>query len=382
MKLRRNKIYNNKSSGINPKRLIMKKLLKNADKKIGQSPGSLIYMGDITEREFKLKFFSYNKEDFLEEILSNPEEIKKYSDPNQKLWVNIDGIQHANLIGRIGEIFQINQLTLEDILNTSHRPKTEDLGDYIFIVFKLLGIEKTTKQMNVEHVSLILSEKFVLSFQEDEDDEFEIIRENLRKNKGHIREQGLDYLTYRILDFAIDNYFIVLENIGDRIEEIEDELLSKPSNDTLHQLYKLKGDMVTIRRVVWPLREAISVLEKTESPFLKKNITLYLRDLYDHIIQLIDTTENYREMISGMMDIYLSSISNKLNEVMKVLTIISTLFIPLTFIAGIYGMNFNTQVSPYNMPELNWLFGYPFVITIMLIVVLVLLFFFKKKKWF
>jgi len=364
------------------KESVMRKLLKNADKKIGQSPGSLIYMGDKPESEFRLKFFSYDKDDYIEEVLSNPEEIKKYVDSNKKLWINVDGIQHTKLIGKIGEQFKINPLTLEDILNTAHRPKTEDLTDYLFIVFKILSIEKASQQLKVEHISLILGNNFILSFQEDENDEFEIIRENLRKNKGHIRDNGIDYLAYRILDFAIDNYFIVLENIGDRIEVIEDELLDKPSNETLHQLYKLKGDMVTIRRVVWPLRETVNSLEKTESHLIKRNITPYLRDLYDHLIQIIDTTENYREMISGMMDIYLSSISNKLNEVMKVLTIISTLFIPLTFIAGIYGMNFNTQASPYNMPELNWLFGYPFVLTIMSLVAVSLLIFFKRKKWF
>jgi len=380
MKLKRNFFFR-KAAAINPQRIIMKKLLKNTSRKIGQSPGTLIYTGEKPPGVFKCNFISYDKEKFEEKIFSEPEEIIQHLEPNKNIWINIDGIQHPEKIGKLGEIFKINPLTLEDILNTAHRPKTEDLGEYIFIVIKLLKYDETN-QLKVEHVSLILGKNFVLSFQEDEKDEFEIIRDNIKKNKGHIREYQTDYLTYRILDWVIDNYFSVLEYVGDRIEEIEDELLAKPTNFTLHKLYHLKADMILIRRAAWPLREAISNLEKTESELIKNSTSIYLRDLYDHIIQVIDTTENYREMIAGMMDIYLSSISNRLNEVMKILTIISTVFIPLTFIAGVYGMNFNTSVSPFNMPELNWFFGYPIILLIMLIIALSLLYLFKRKNWF
>ncbi len=379
MNLKRNFFYR-KAAAINPQRIIMKKLLKNTSRKIGQSPGTLIYTGEKPPGIFKCNLIAYNKDQYVEKIVSEPEEILQYLKPDEKIWINVDGIQHPDKIGKLGELFKINPLTLEDILNTAHRPKTEDLGEYIFIVIKLLKYDEN--QLKVEHVSLVLKKNFVLSCQEDEKDEFEVIRENIRKNKGHIREFKTDYLTYRLLDWVIDNYFSVLESVGDKIEEIEDELLAKPARETLHKLYRLKADMILIRRAVWPLREAINNLEKIESELLKSSTSIYLRDLYDHIIQIIDTTENYREMIAGMMDIYLSSVSNRMNEVMKVLTIISTIFIPLTFIAGIYGMNFNTNASPYNMPELNWFYGYPFILVVMFIVGLSLLYLFKRKNWF
>ncbi len=379
MKLKRNYFYR-KAAAINPQRIIMKKLLRNTSRKIGQSPGTLIYTGEKPPGVFKCNLISYDKDQYFEKLISEPDEIIQYLNQDQKIWINVDGIQHPDKIGKLGEIFQINPLTLEDILNTAHRPKTEDLGEYIFIVIKLLKYDEN--QLKVEHVSLVLGKNFVLSFQEDEKDEFEVIKESIRKNKGHIREFKTDYLTYRLLDWVIDNYFSVLESVGDKIEEIEDELLAKPTRDILHKLYRLKADMILIRRAVWPLRDAINNLEKIESELLKSGTSIYLRDLYDHIIQIIDTTENYREMIAGMMDIYLSSVSNRMNEVMKVLTIISTIFIPLTFIAGIYGMNFNTNASPYNMPELNWFYGYPLVLVVMFVVGLSLLYLFKRKNWF
>ncbi len=380
MNLKRN-IFYRKAAAINPQRIIMKKLLKNTARKIGQSPGSLIYTGEKQAGIFKCNLISYEKDQVEEKIFSEPEEILQFLGSRQNIWINIDGIQQADRIGKIGGIFKINPLTLEDILNTAHRPKTEDLGEYIFIVIKLLKYDDES-QLKVEHVSLVLGKNFALSFQEDEKDEFEVIRESIRKNKGHIRDFKTDYLTYRLLDWVIDNYFSVLEYVGDRIEEIEDELLAKPSSITLHRLYRLKADLILIRRAAWPLREAINNLEKTESELIKNSTSIYLRDLYDHIIQIIDTTENYREMIAGMMDIYLSSVSNRLNEVMKVLTIISTVFIPLTFIAGIYGMNFNTSVSSFNMPELNWFLGYPIILSVMLLIAISLLYLFKRKKWF
>lgn len=360
----------------------MSKLIKNARKKIGQNPGSLIYTGDKTADGVKVTAASYNKTDYHETKISSDDDLNNLVSKDRQVWLNIDGIHNTELIGRIGRRFNIHPLTQEDILNTSHRPKSEDLGNYIFIVLKMLGANKESKKIKIEQVSIVLTKHYVISFQEDRIDEFQGIRESMRQNKGYVRELGTDYLAYRILDTIVDNYFSVLENIGDRIEEIEEELLMTPTKDTLQKLYQLKGDLILLRRAAWPMRELIGGLEKIESPLMNKNILPYLRDVYDHIIQIIDTTENYREMIAGMMDIYLSSVSNRLNEIMKVLTIISTIFIPLNFLASIYGMNFNTLASPLNMPELNWYFGYPFVLTIMLIVGIVLIVFFKRKGWF
>lgn len=360
----------------------MSKLIKNARRKIGQNPGSLIYTGDKSADGIRITAAGYNKSGYQETIIHSDDELNNIISKERQVWLNIDGIHDTDLIGRIGRRFNIHPLTQEDILNTSHRPKSEDLGNYIFIVLKMLGIKKDSKAIKIEQVSIILTKHYVISFQEDRIDEFHGIRESLKQNKGYARELGSDYLAYRILDTIVDNYFSVLENIGDRIEDIEEELLMTPTKDTLQKLYNLKGDLILLRRAAWPLREVISGLEKIESPIINKNTMPYLRDVYDHIIQIIDTTENYREMIAGMMDIYLSSVSNRLNEIMKVLTIISTIFIPLNFLASIYGMNFNTLISPLNMPELNWYFGYPFVLTIMLIVGITLVIFFKRKGWF
>ncbi|MGE5351177.1 MAG: magnesium/cobalt transporter CorA [Acidobacteriota bacterium] len=356
----------------------MKKILKNSRKKVGQPPGSLIYMGDRTGNGIKINASQFNRENYSEKSILTPEEIK--TAPDEILWLNVDGIHIPETIGAIGNQFGIHPLTLEDILNTAHRPKAEDNGSYMFIVMKMLSFESDT--LLSEQVSLIIGKNYVLSFQENATDEFETVRENLRKNKGKIRELGPDYLAYRLLDVVLDNYFSVLEKIGDRIEAVEDELIENPTRQTLEKIYKLKGEMIIIRRAVWPLREVISSLEKAETQLISKSTQPYLRDLYDHIVQLIDTNENYREMAAGLMDIYLSSVSNKLNEIMKVLTIISTFFIPLNFIAGLYGMNFNTNISKYNMPELNFYLGYPMVLSLMFLVSLGLFIYFKRKKWF
>lgn len=358
----------------------MKKLLKDSKKKIGQAPGSLIYVGEKKPQDVKLTVTVYNQDAYDEVVIDSFDQLPKLMQPGKMIWINSDGLK-PDLVGKIGSYFNIHPLTLEDVLNTNHRPKTEDHGRYIFVVVKMLGYNHGEENVKVEHLSIIVGRDFVLTFQEDRIDEFEIIRENIRQNKGRIRELNTDYLAYRILDLIIDNYFSVIENFGDRIEDIEDELLEKPTEATLQKLYKLKGDMILIRRAIWPLRETISSLEKLETDIIARSSRPYLRDLYDHVIQIIDTTENYREMVAGMMDIYLSSVSNRLNEIMKVLTIISTIFIPLNFIAGIYGMNFNTSVSRFNMPELNWVLGYPFVLTLMLIVAVLLLYFFSRKKW-
>ncbi|HEX2962626.1 MAG TPA: magnesium/cobalt transporter CorA [Ignavibacteriales bacterium] len=356
----------------------MKKILKNSRKKVGQLPGSLIYMGDRTGNGIKINAAHYSRENFSEKNILSPEELKPVGEGI--LWLNVDGIHIPETIGNICDKFGIHPLTQEDILNTAHRPKAEDNGSYIFIVMKMLGFQSGT--LLSEQVSLIVGKNYVLSFQENATDEFETVRENLRKNKGKIRELGPDYLAYRLLDVVLDNYFAVLEKIGDEIENVEDELVENPTRQTLEKIYKLKGEMIIIRRAVWPLREVISSLEKTETELISKSTQPYLRDLYDHIVQLIDTNENYREMAAGLMDIYLSSVSNKLNEIMKVLTIISTFFIPLNFIAGIYGMNFNTGISKYNMPELNFYLGYPMVLFLMFLVSLGLFIYFKRKKWF
>jgi magnesium transporter len=260
-------------------------------------------------------------------------------------------------------------------MNTGQRPKMEDFDDYLFIVLKMFHYDEKENETKTEQVSLILSTNYVISFQESEGDVFDPIRERMRTDRGRIRKMGADYLAYTLIDAIVDNYFMVLEKIGEKIEDIEDELVKNPTPEVLQTIHRLKRELIFLRKSVWPLREVISRLERWESPLINKSIDIYLRDVYDHTIQVIDSLETFRDMLSGMLDIYLSSVSNRMNEVMKVLTIIATIFIPLTLIAGIYGMNFRY------MPELDWVWGYPMVYVIMLAISAVMLMYFRRKKW-
>ena len=290
-------------------------------------------------------------------------------------WINIDGIHEVNIIEKIGKHFDLHPLIMEDIVNTEQRPKMEDFGHYVYVVLRMLYFDEEAHEVKGEQVSLILGENFVISFQEKEGDIFNPIRERIRNNKGRIRKMGADYLAYSLLDTIVDNYFTILEKLGDRIEEMEERLVSDPRPETLQEIHKLKREMIFLRKSVWPLREVINGLERGESSLVHKASRIYLRDVYDHTIQVIDTVETFRDMLSGMHDTYLSSISNRMNEIMKVLTIIATIFIPLTFIAGIYGMNFKF------MPELEWRWAYFIVWLVIVIVAISMIFFFRRKKW-
>jgi len=254
-------------------------------------------------------------------------------------------------------------------------------GDYIFIVLKMHRYNAEDRHIDTEQVSLVLGKYFVLSFQEREGDIFEPLRSRISNSKGKVRKAGPDYLFHSIIDSVVDNYFKVLEGIGEEIEDVEENLLENPAPSTAQQIHTLKKESLFLRKSVWPLREIISNLGREDSPLIKKATRIYLHDLYDHTIQVIDTVETYRDIISGMLDIYLSSVSNRMNEIMKVLTIYAVIFIPLTFIAGIYGMNFNTEKSPFNMPELSWYFGYPFALGLMAVIGISMLVYFRRKKW-
>ena len=290
-------------------------------------------------------------------------------------WINIDGVHQPENIEKIGKQFKIHPLVLEDVVNTGQRPKMEDFDDYLFIVLKMLHYDEKENETKTEQVSLILSSNYVISFQESEGDVFDPLRERIRVDRGRVRKMRADYLAYSLMDAIVDNYFMVLEKIGERIEDIEDEMIKNPTPEVLQSIHKLKRELIFLRKSVWPLREVISRLERWESPLIDKSIDIYLRDVYDHTIQVIDALETFRDVLSGMLDIYLSSVSNRMNEVMKVLTIIATIFIPLTLIAGIYGMNFRF------MPELEIPLAYPMVLLSMLFVGLLMVAYFRKKKW-
>jgi len=353
----------------------MLRKIKKRSNKAGLPPGTLIHIGEKITEKVKITVIDYDEKNFQEKEIKTIKECLPFKDKPNITWINIDGIHQVDIIGKIGEYFNLHPLVLEDILNTNQRPKMEDFEDYIFIVLKMLYYDEKDNEVKSEQVSLILGSNFVISFQEQEGDVFNYVRERIRSEKGRIRKMKADYLVYSLLDAIVDNYFVILEKIGEKIEEIEEKLITNPTPQTLQTIHNLKREMISLRRSVWPLRELISGLERTESSLIKKTTSIYLRDVYDHTIQVIDTIESLRDMVSGMLDTYLSSISNRMNEVMKVLTIIATIFIPLTFIAGIYGMNFQY------MPELGWRGGYFGVLLVMLIVCVGMGIYFKKKKW-
>ena len=290
-------------------------------------------------------------------------------------WVNVDGIHLLAETAAMGDCLELHPLVLEDVANTNQRPKAEDYGDYLYVVLKMLAYDDEANQTTSEQISLVLGPDYVVSFQERPGDVFGAIRERICSAKGRIRKMGADYLAYCLLDALVDNYFVVLEKIGDRIELLEDELVNDPIAGTLHEIHNLKREMIFLRKSVWPLREVIGALQRGESKLIQHSTGIYLRDVYDHTIQVIDTAETFRDMLSGMLDIYLSSVSNRMNEVMKVLTIIATIFIPLTFLAGVYGMNFK------HMPELQWVWAYPALWLVMLAIALVMLLYFHRRKW-
>jgi magnesium transporter len=353
----------------------MPKLMKKRSKKAGLPPGTLIHIGEKKTEEIKITIMDYDEAQFQEKEAKTFEECFPYKGRSTVTWINVDGIHQVQALEKLGECFELHPLTLEDILNTDQRPKIEDFGEYMYVVLKMFSYEDKSNEILTEQVSLILGANFVLSFRETMGDVFNQIRERIRSGKGKIRKMGADYLVYALLDAIVDNYFIILEKIGEQIEFLEEKLVINPVPETLNIIHKLKREMLFFRKSVWPLREVISVLERGESQLIKGSTKIFFRDVYDHNIQIIDTVETLREMLSGMLDIYLTGISNRLNAVMKVLTIIATIFMPLTFIAGVYGMNFKF------MPELEWRWGYPLILLIMIAIGILMLFYFKRKKW-
>ncbi len=349
----------------------MPKQIKKKSKRFRLMPGPQ----EAREEKVKITIIDYDEVHFQEKEVENVEECFPFKDKPTVTWINVDSIHDIRLIEQIGRHFDMHPLIPEDIVNTAQRPKYEDFGGYIFTVLKMLFYDEQVGETTSEQVSLIVGSNFVISFQEKEGDVFNPIRERIRNAKGRIRKMGADYLAYALIDAIVDNYFIILERFGEKIENTESELVLNPTPETLQVIHKLKREMIFLRRSVWPLREVISGLQHSESALIHKSTAIFLRDVYDHTIQVIDTIETFRDMTSGMLDIYLSSISNKMNEVMKVLTIIATIFIPLTFIAGIYGMNFKY------MPELGWRFGYIMIWFVMLVVTITMLFYFRRKKW-
>jgi magnesium transporter len=343
-------------------------------KKAGLLPGSLIHIGETYADKSKISLINYDESNFSEKEISSSDNLRIEKDKQGITWINIDGLQDTKLLEDIGNIYGLHPLVLEDILNTDQRPKMEDYCDYIYLVLRNFT-DQTNGNLQSEQISIILGRNFVISFREKSSNLFDPIRLRLSNNKGRIRKFGADYLMHAIIDNIVDNYFIVLEKLEEKIEFLENDLITQTTPDTLRTIHDLKRELIFLRKSLWPLREAINSLERADSTLISESTGIYFKDIYDHIIAIIDTVETFRDMLSGMLDIYLSSVSYKLNEVMKVLTIIATIFMPLTFLAGVYGMNFKY------MPELEWPWGYFACLGVMLLITLIMILYFKKKKW-
>ncbi len=346
--------------------------------KLGVSPGTLVAPEKAKAEATKITVIDYDPDRFEEKVIENVEDCFKYADTSSVTWINVDGLGDIEVVKKLGEKFNLHPLAQEDVLEVHQRPKIEDYGHYHFIVLSMLTYSKNLER---QQVSMFLGQNFLITFQESIGDVFDPVRDRIRKGKTRIRSSGPDYLAYALIDALVDSFFPIMEIFGEEIEKLEDEIIKDPETETVKRIHEVKEELLTFRRAVWPERDMISSLLREEYPLIKKETRVFLRDCYDHVIQVMDMVETYRELTTGLMDVYLSSISNKTNEVMKVLTIIATIFIPLGVIAGIYGMNFNTSTSPFNMPELNWYWGYPTAIGLMVIIAGGLLIFFKRKGW-
>jgi magnesium transporter len=345
----------------------------------GTAPGTLRPLEMPGAAPSRITVIDYGPDHLEEKVIASAEELLPYRDAPTVTWINIEGIHDVALLEALGRIFGIHSLTLEDILNCGQRPKIEDYGTYHFLVLKSLSMDEGG--LELEQISFILGKNYIITLQEVPGDSFEAVRQRIRRGKGLIRKAGADYLCYALVDALVDEFFPVLERFGEQIEELEDAVILQPSPQILQRVHAVKRDLLVLRRTAWPERDTISAFSREESHLISPETLVFVRDCYDHIIQVIDMIETYRDLTSGLQEAYLSSISNRMNEIMKVLTIISTIFIPLTFIAGIYGMNFDTKVSRWNMPELEWIFGYPFSLGLMAVVAFVLVLFFRRKGW-
>jgi magnesium transporter len=342
----------------------------------GAPPGTL--KADPDAPRPQIKVIAYSDQEFVEQEIQQPSELKAFLGRFPVTWINVDGLGDAKVLSELGEIFRIHPLALEDVINVHQRAKLEHYSSHQFLVFHQVD---AGERIQSEQISLFLGSNFVLTFQEEAGDCFEPLRERMRQHVGLLRKSGPDYLAYSLLDSIVDHYFPLLESYGERLDDLETQIIQSPESTTMSSIHDIKRELLELRRKIWPLRDALNTLVRDPVPEVADSTRIYLRDCYDHIMRIIDLLEAYRDLSSDLLEFQLSSISYKINEVMRVLTVIATIFIPLTFIAGVYGMNFDPDTSPWNMPELRWFWGYPFALGLMLFVTLGLLAFFYRKGW-
>ena len=355
---------------------ITKELFGVKAKEIGLPPGSLVHVGTQKIEKPVISLVDYDPDHYDVHLDVNLMDSEACKETPSVSWINLSGIHDITLIEQFGKRFDIHPLALEDILNTHHRPKVEEMEGYNLIILKMLFFDDETHAIDSEQISIILAPKYVLTFQEREGDVFDGVRGRLQRSNGRIRQRGTDYLAYALIDSIVDSYFHILEKIGDNLAQLEEDLLDNPNQSVLGRIHHYKRQLMILRKSVWPLREVISELYKEESMLITEDTRVFLRDLYDHTIQVLDTVEIFRDTVSGLQDLYMSAVGNRMNEIMKVLTIMASIFIPLTFIAGIYGMNFE------NIPELKWQYGYFMAWGVMLGCVAGMVLYFRSKKWF
>lgn len=347
----------------------------------GAAPGTAQYTGERRLETMVLTVHDYDEKHAEDLVVDTIEEARPYLEDPSRTWVEVYGLHDVEKLEEIWSYFKLHPLVQEDIVSTAQRPKVEQYADNLYLVLRTLTYNSEQQAVDSEQVSIVLGKEYVLSFQESDSPIFAPVVQRLNIEGTRLRTYGPGYLAYALVDIIVDHVFRVLELLGDRIEEVEDELLDDPSQETVQKIHALRKELIFVRKSVWPLREVLNTTIRDDSPFIEEKTKIFLRDVYDHVVQIIDGVEQYRDMVTSLHDMYMTQVSNRMNEIMKVLTIIATIFIPLTFIAGVYGMNFNPETSPWNMPELNWTWGYPAVMGVMLVIAVVMVVYFRRKKW-
>ena len=359
----------------------MRRRVSRASKKLGLKPGSVVYVGKERTEDVHIDIIDYTDSEYSEKRVSIVEECFPYKESTTLTWINVDGIHDTELVEKLGQHYGMHPLILEDVVNTGQRPKMEDAEDHIFIVMKMLYDDAKNGELKAEQVSILFGKNWVITFQETGEDVFDTVRKRIKKTVPRVRLMTADYLAYALVDAVVDHYFIVLERLSEEIEVLDDAVSDNPKPGHLNNIRDLKKQLIFMRKSVWPLREVVGGVERSDSKLIQESTGPYLRDLYEHTIQVIDTVETFRDMVSGLLDLYHTGIANRMNDVMKVLTIIATVFIPLGFLAGVYGMNFDTGASPFNLPELGFRYGYPLFWLVVVVIAASLLWFFRRRNW-
>lgn len=351
----------------------MARYIKKSKLKSATPPGTLIYTGEATKQKTEISVIAYNKNEISEEKINSLEELPEASE--QTVWININGLHDVSVIEEIGKKYNIHSLILEDILHIGQRPKFEEFPDYLYFVLSMLQYDENNQEVTSEQISILFLENTIITLQEKPGDVFEKIRQRLRNNIGRVRKLKADFLCYVLLDAIVDYYFTILEKVGNRIEDIEDELIEKSNQEMLNRIHNVKSDVIFLRKNIWPVRDLVNNFRNSDSALIDSGMQIFFRDLTDHTAQVFEIVQTYREIVADLLDIYMTGISNKMNEVMKILTIFAAIFIPLTFIAGVYGMNFEF------MPELSWKLAYPIWWLVSICIIIGMIYFFKKNKW-